>query len=86
MDLKLAEQASALLITKSDLLRQFTQQGLAKNEGTFALQCTECGDHGRVVETPNGAQAGHFECKCGAHRWVSKRELGVLKQRRGATP
>lgn len=76
---KVDEYAAASRITRAEATRALLQFGLANVPEGFAADCGKCGGRGRVVIGKSGPHAAHFECGCGAHQWLSKRELSKLE-------
>lgn len=84
---KVEEYAQDQRITRAEATRRLLQAGLATLPEGFAADCGKCSGRGRVVVGKSGPHAGHFECSCGAHRWLSARELSKLEaQRQHAKP
>lgn len=78
--------AADLRITRAEATRRLLQAGLAAVPAGFAADCGTCGGRGRVIVGKSGPHAGHFECGCGAHRWISARELSKLEAKRSTPP
>lgn len=83
---KVESYAADMLITRAEAARQLLQAGLAALPEGFAAACGTCGGRGRVVIGKSGPHAAHFECRCGAHSWLSKRELQKLETSRSTPP
>lgn len=83
---KVDEYAEASRITRAEATRILLQSALANLPEGFAADCGTCGGRGRVVIGKSGPHAAHFECGCGAHSWISKRELAKLEAGRSTPP